>query len=337
MFAWRGLTFSYQTRCPSYRPRLVQNRQNDLYALNVGSRLSVLVALCAYAVHAQTLEQVLRAANVRVDPIPQSELAKKITSYSENRSGNIYLLAFYEDKGDGVLHPPLRLLRYEPSSGAITQAAIERFWAPFGDTPRELPDLCAGSVLDIRDAAGHVFVGTHLNPSAGCELVFSERFELQASFTGWLLANLRSDQILLHENEVHFASQHALTLKVVDLVHRKITDVYPPAVDPLRSVYASRLKSHMPPPRWCMETDSICDPSTFDCELDGPVAVGPDSNSFGFILVFDPGGFGPGAERALGRERVAYVYSWQSSGWRLRHERRAAAALKPEQLISSQQ
>ena len=139
---------------------------------------------------AQRLEQVLRAANVRLDSLSESELAKKITSYAENKTGQAYSLAFYDDYGDGLLHLPLRLLRYQRSSGRITQAAIQRLLGPVGDTPHEIPDLCVGSVLDIHEAAGHVFVSTHINPSAGCELVFSEQFEFQASLTGWLLANL---------------------------------------------------------------------------------------------------------------------------------------------------
>jgi hypothetical protein len=92
----------------------------------------------------------------------------------------------------------------------------------------------------------------------------------------------------------------------------------------------------MPPERWCRDTNSICDPSAFNCELDGRVAVSPDANAFGFIAVFDPGGFGTGAEHAVGRERVAYVYGWEESGWRVRRESRADATLKPEQLLSSQ-
>jgi hypothetical protein len=302
----------------------------------VGSRLLVLVALCASACQAQTLEQVLQAADVRLNSFPESELTKKITSYAENKSGKSYFLAFYDDHGDGLLHLPLRLLRYQPSSGSITQAAIQRLLAPFGDTPHELPDLCAGSVLDIHEAAGNLFVSTHINPSAGCELIFSEQFELQASFTGWLLANLRSGQVLLHENEIHFASQHPMRLKAADLVHRKVRELYPPAVDPLRSDYASQLRSHMPPGSWCRDSNSMCDPSEFDCELDGRVAVSPDSESFAFIAVFDPGGFGKGAEDAVGRERVAYVYRLDKSGWRVLKESRVEANVKSEQLLNSQ-
>ncbi|MBV9761842.1 MAG: hypothetical protein JO340_14870 [Acidobacteriaceae bacterium] len=283
------------------------------------------------------MEQVLRAADVRLESFPESELTKKITSYAENKTGKSYFLAFYDDHGDGLLHLPLRLLRYHPGSGSITQAAIQRLLAPFGDTPRELPDLCAGSVLDIHEAAGHVFVSTHINPSAGCELIFSEQFELQASFTGWLLANLGSEQVLLHENEIHFASQHPMRLKAADLVHRKVMQLYPPAVDPLRSEYASQLRSHMPPERWCRDSNSMCDPSDFDCELDGRVAVSPDSNSFALIAVFDPGGFGTGAEDAVGRRRAAYVYSWDKSGWRVSRESRVDTNLKSEQLLRSQQ
>lgn len=299
-------------------------------------RLFALVALCAYGCQAQRLEQVLRAANVRLDSLSESELAKKITSYAENKTGQAYSLAFYDDYGDGLLHLPLRLLRYQRSSGRITQAAIQRLLGPLGDTPHEIPDLCVGSVLDIHEAAGHVFVSTHINPSAGCELVFSEQFELQASLTGWLLANLHSEQLLLHENEIHFASQHPMKLKTVDLLHRKITEIYPPAVDPLRSEYEKQLRSHMPPERWCRDTNSICDPSAFSCELYGRVAISPDENSFGFIVVFDPGGFGTGAEHAVGKERVAYVYGWAESGWRVVRETRADATLKPEQLLGSQ-
>lgn len=54
-----------------------------------------------------------------------------------------------------------------------------------------------------------------IDTKTGCELIFSEQFELQASLTGWLVANLRSEQVLLHENEIHFASQHPMRLKVV--------------------------------------------------------------------------------------------------------------------------
>ncbi len=276
----------------------------------------------------------MRAADVRVDSLPKSELTRNITSYSESKGAETYLLGFYDDQGDGLLHLPLRLLRYERASNAITQAAIQGLSAPFGDTPSQLPDLCAGSVLAIRHVAGHVLVSTHINPSAGCELVFSEQFELQASLTGWLIANLRSDQFLLHENEVHFASQHALSLKIADLAHRKITKIYPPERDRMHSEYVGRLRSHMPPRQWCIETDSICDPSSFNCDLDGAVAVSPDLNTFGFIVEFNAGGFGPAAESAVPSERVAYVYRWNGGSWRMRREIPATATLRAGQLVA---
>lgn len=293
------------------------------------------VALYVCTCQAQTLEQVLRAADVRTDSLSKSELEKKITSYAENKNGNTYLLGFYEVQGDGLLHLPLRLLRYERASSAITQAAVQRLFATFSDTPGELPDFCAGSVLNICETPGHVLVRTHINPSAGCELVFSEQFQLQASFTGWFVANLRSDQLLLHENEIHFASQHAMTLKIVDMLQRRITEIYPPKTDPLHSNYESQLKSHMPSEQWCRETNSICDPSAFDCDLDGPVAVSPDMGKFAFIALFDPGGFGPDAQHAVPPERVGYIYTWAGGTWHLLRESRAGASQTAEQLLGS--
>jgi hypothetical protein len=97
----------------------------------------------------------------------------------------------------------------------------------------------------------------------------------------------------LHENEVHFASQHAVRLKIADLLQQKITEVYPVNIDLLHAEYESRLKSHMPMRKWCMDSNSMCDPSGFDCDLDGPVAVSQDLNTFAFVVVFDPAALDP--------------------------------------------
>ncbi len=298
---------------------------NQSYTGAVFARGAVLFLILPFALSAETLEAVLDRARVPTASIPAVELQRKVTSYAVN-ARDPFLLAYYEETGAAALSFPLRLIRYSRSRHSLVRSALDTFNAPFSDLSPIGPDVCLGSALKISEEYGRVYLDTHIGPSAGCVLVFSNRLSLEATLSGAFLGVLDRDCVIVAENEIHFASVSPMRLKAIDLRRRAKAHIYPPRPDTLRDRYSDLIRAHMPPRRWCAETNSQCDPLNFDCELDSPVAVNSAAMSFGFIACFDSGGFGPDAAHYVPRECVAYLYHLENGVWQ--HRETPAAQIR---------
>ena len=294
---------------------------DDLY-FPLLTRVTLLLVLLSCALGAESLQTVLKRSGVPLASMLHAELQQEIISYAV-ATGNPFLLAYYDYSGTSALSGPLHLIRYDRSHPLLTRTAVSKLDAAFSDFPSEIRNDCLGSVLKISEKYGRIYVDTHINPSAGCVLVFSLHLSLKAALSGALTAALDPTYAILEMNEVHFTSVSPLRLKVVDFERRSTNQIYPPDPDPFRNEYAQRIRAHMPSKAWCAQTNSQCDPLNFDCELDRPVAVNAASKSFAFIAHFDSGGFGADAARSVPPERVAYVYRLENRLWK-HNEARAA-------------
>ncbi len=293
-------------------------------------RLAIAAALlCTIEIRplgSETLEDVIRAANVPAGPFSKSELRQKIAGYGVSK-GRPFLLAYYVDDGSGQLRPPLHVIRYDPGSKKLRRANFGEIKALFLD---EIRMNCLGSALDISEFDGIVYIDTHYNPSAGCVIVLSSALELKTAISGWRLGVLGAEYAVIRRSEVHFMSVHPLHLTVYDVAGNRSTDIYPYKGDPQRLRY-SKMIAPLISKDWCMKYNAQCDPENFDVDLQGLLAVNPSVRLFGFQAIFDAAGFGDTVPRAVHPQAVLYVFRERRAGW----EHREYEAREFQQLFGS--
>jgi hypothetical protein len=274
--------------------------------------LLALVSLDGLA--AQTLEETLHTANVPRHRFSASELTAKITSFAISKDGN-FLLGYYEDDGSGLLRPPLRLVRYDRVRDQMLRAELrDTDQPPYGG---DILGNCFGSVLDVRERDGTIYVGTHINPSAGCLFVLTPELEWKAVLPGWLLGVVGGDYAIWRRNEIHFMSVHPMHIEVFDLKRNRVTGIYPDPGDTQRHQFSSLIKPRISM-KWCAEHNAQCDPENFNTDLNGEVAVNDAARIFGFEASFDANGFGDVAEKQVGSRTMVYLFRERSGSWEYR-------------------
>jgi hypothetical protein len=286
---------------------------------------------------AETLESVLLSAGVPTHLFPANKLRTKITSYQASK-GDPFLLAYYDDDGSGTLHDPMGLVRYSAASRVLKTTELRNLSAPFSVDP-SIVQPCDGSVLSISESYGNVYVGTHQNPSAGCVLILANDLTFKTAVSGWLEGVIGADYVILHESEIHFMSVHPMRISVFDLARHKATRLYPPTNDPLREKYSSLIRTQMPTKQWCIQTASLCDPDTFDSDLDGDIAVNEAAKLFGFVAWFDAGGFGELALKNVPRTQAAYFFrlhdgAWESREFKVEDLQRLFGSTRVEEIVA---
>ncbi|MEN6533016.1 MAG: hypothetical protein ABFD89_05095 [Bryobacteraceae bacterium] len=272
--------------------------------------LSLLFTSGTGTVAAETLEDALRAAEVPTQQFPASALVGKITSFAVSSDGPS-LLAYYEDDGSGFLRPPLHVVRYERATGSLRRTDLRDVSALFQGT---IQMSCLGSATGIVEYGNRIYIDTHYNPSTGCVIVLSPRLELKAALPGWLLGHIGADYALLQRSEVHFMSVHPTHIAVFDVKRNESTEVYPYADDPQRRQF-SRLLEQLISEKWCRENNAQCDPENFNAHLRGGVIVNEAARLFAFQAEFDPGGFGPAAEKQVPTRAVTYFFRERGGKW----------------------
>ena len=177
----------------------------------------------AQTASADTLKEALAAKNLPIAGAKLANLEKNITSGAELDDADQFVIAYYLDSGSGLLNPPLYIDRFdrkgkEWKSGALPDAHPK---------PEDMNDACLGSILDVRTAGGRLLLDTHINPSAGCLLVVSPDFKLEASLFGWLVGRLGTDLLIYERSQVHFAPVHPTEIAVYDLRTKRDGTIFP--------------------------------------------------------------------------------------------------------------
>jgi hypothetical protein len=147
----------------------------------------------------ETLADAIRARGLTPSSQMLPNLDRHITSYAILQNADGFLIAYYVDDGSGALTEPLFVDRYDAVGHAWTSTKITRA------DPKVADSWCLGSAVSIRASPHGYYLGTHLNPSAGCTIVLSRDLAVQAVLTGWMLAVLGDGTVVYQRSQVHFA------------------------------------------------------------------------------------------------------------------------------------
>jgi hypothetical protein len=279
----------------------------------------VLVFLpCVFAQSGETLGDVLGAAGIATSSFAAAELSGTITSYAV-ANGDPFLLAYYNDDGSGSLQWPLHVIRH--ARGALEAKLTELrdvtalFHDGLGATFAEAhPSSCLGSVLEVHERSGYIFIGTHKNPSAGCVIVLSSDLQLRTAVSGRIVAFLSPNYALFRRSEVHFAPIHPMRIAALDLIQNRTVDLYPYSGDSQRSRFSADL-TPLISKDWCMNYNSPCRPQYFDADLQGKLFINEKARVVAFQARFDAAGFGPTAEKRVPPRTVSYIFREKGGRW----------------------
>ena len=147
-------------------------------------------------------------------PVPKdaADLDEPITSYSvlDDRQG--FVIAYYGQEPDGLLHE-LRVRSFD---------ARTRTWRS-----KTFPEPI-GSILKIDRNASVIYVNGHSSPSATPTLVLSANLEVKRELDGWPVLMLDDGRMVFQRSMVHFAPAHGGALALYDPVADREVSLYPP-------------------------------------------------------------------------------------------------------------
>jgi hypothetical protein len=146
-------------------------------------------------------------------PTDATDLDQPITSYSVLDDGRGFVIAYYAQKPDGLLHE-LRVRSYDKPT---------KTWRS-----KTFPEPI-GSILKVQRHAGYLYITGHSSPSATPLLVLSEALERKRELDGWPMLMLDDGRVVFHRSMVHFAPAHAGALALYDPAADRVDPLYPPA------------------------------------------------------------------------------------------------------------
>jgi hypothetical protein len=197
--------------------------------------------------------------------------------------------------------------RYDRKHEVWTSTRLQDLKTTMGD--REID--CFGSILSIKAAGDRLFLDTHLSPSAGCLLVLSPDFKLEAGLYGWLVGRLGEDKLIYHRSEVHFAPVHLTEIALYDLRTKRDILLFPRTQDSLiwRARTAQLKELYKGNEEWCNRNNDPCDPEYFDSELQGEVAASEAEATVAFLISYEQIQRVQGkVQKPSGPKDVLYVY-----------------------------
>lgn len=170
---------------------------------------------------AETLADAIRARGLTPSSQVLPNLDKRITSYAVVQNAEQFLIAYYVDDGSGALTEPLFVDRYDAAAHGWTSTKITRA------DPKVADSWCLGSAVSLRASPTGYYLGTHVNPSAGCTIVLSQDLTVQAVLTGWVLAVFGDGTIVYQRSQVHFAPTHYAEISLYDGTRARDVQIYP--------------------------------------------------------------------------------------------------------------
>jgi hypothetical protein len=231
---------------------------------------------------AETLGDALRSRGLVASAQGLGNLDRPITSYSVFNSEKEFLITYYLDDGSGALHEPLFVSRYDKVAQTWRSVTIT-------DRAAQAVDVrCLGSAVSIRAETHGFYLGTHLNPSAGCTIVLSRDLSIQTVLPGWVLGVFADGAILYERSQTHFAPTHYAELSLYYPAHRQTVDIYPmKPFQRIRAEHISRVRRVYSNAAWCRAHNHHCDPERFDNFVVGEAAVSDAANALAFQVAFD--------------------------------------------------
>jgi hypothetical protein len=255
----------------------------------------------------ETLREALAAKHLPIAGAKLADLDEKITSGAELDDANQFVIAYYLEDATSLLRAPIFLDRYERKRREWTSATL-------ADAKTKSSDIevdCFGSILSIVSAGNRLLLNTHISPSAGCLLVLSADFKLEAGLYGWLVGRLGDDKLIYHRSQVHFAPVHPAEIAVYDLRSKRDVTFFPPKPEsPIRQARTQQLQSfYKGNEEWCKENNDPCDPAYFDSALEGEVATNEKEQALAFVISYEQIQLVQGdVQKPSGPKDVLYVY-----------------------------
>jgi hypothetical protein len=155
-----------------------------------------------------TLAETLRDAGV---PIPSDAAgAGRITSFAESDDARWFVIAYYDEMPDGLLHE-LHVRAFDKRL---------RIW-------RSVTMESIGSILSIARRGGLFYIEGHSSPSATPLLVLDQRLSLKRRLDGWPKLFLADGRLLFVRSMRHFAPTHAEVLAQYDPASDHDVTIYP--------------------------------------------------------------------------------------------------------------
>jgi hypothetical protein len=254
-----------------------------------------------------TLRQALAPKHLPTDAAKLANFDKSITSWAELDDANQYLIAYYLDDGTNELNPPLFIDRYDRKRAEWKSVSF-----PDAHTNSAQPDdNCYGSVLRVGTLGSRFFLDTHINPSAGCLLVFSPDLKLEAGLYGWLERMLGEDTLIYQRSQIHFAPVHPAEIALYDLRTKRDVTLFPRKPDSAirRARTAQLAEFYKTNKQWCKENDDPCDPENFDSALQEEVATNEAEAAVAFLISYEQIQLVAGdVQKPSGPKDVLYVY-----------------------------
>lgn len=270
----------------------------------IAIQFAVAALLCAgFNSSAETLKNALSANQIPIAFFSSAELAESI-NYAAASNESRTILAFLPVKGDTFVGP-LRLIRFEKATGVVSQPNLKL----------DESDACSGSPLSITFVGNYTLLSVHLNPSAGCLLVFDGHFDPPEKLYGFGPIEVAPDQIVLIESMRHFAPTHPERLQLADLRRHITRELYPPQGDALRAQLIAEHARHMPSAQTCMSMNDPCDPANFDEDVR---AVATDGHGQFSFLVLQSASHATREEQppdTVVSQAVFYQYRQAKDGW----------------------
>ncbi len=245
-------------------------------------RAGFLILLLFSSSSAKTLSEVLQSHHLPTSAQAIPDLRKAITSYKILDDEKVFLIAYYLDDGSGFLKEALLVSRFDK---------LKRTWRTGEILHRDVrtgPVDCLRSVTRIDFSTQAFYVGTHLNPSAGCTIVVSHELLTRGAVYGWFLGAFSDGSVVYHNSQVHFAPIHFAEISIYDPERDTSTKIYPmkpyqaARIDHLRKVQAVYGDEG-----WCRKRNHHCDPDRFDNHLASRVEISDATRALAFVIKFD--------------------------------------------------
>lgn len=272
--------------------------------------LAAYVSNCAMPAWAQeegkTLKEVLAEEKVPLDAETLRNLDAKISSGAELNDAQQFVIAYYVLDATGQLNPPIYVDVYDRGEGRWKSGEIKAGAAKEGGAD----DNCFGSVLAVEGLPDSYVLETHINPSAGCELILSRDLKVKASLYGWMVGHFADGGIVYHRSQVHFATVHPAEIAIYEPATEKDFNIFPrkplqgvrlKVIEDLREFY----KTHQD---YCKKADDPCDPEEFDSSLEGKVVTDDREHAMAFVISYEVQGYGQDEHKPGGPAEVVYVY-----------------------------
>jgi len=264
---------------------------------------AVVLACAALPCAAQTLADVLRAAQVPSSGFSVTELAQTIDGIHAVNGQFTWVTYVRIGKDDGISGPPV-VVRYDARTGSLQRREM-----PAGES-----EFCCGPPLDFFFTRSYALLEYHNTPSASTTLVVDPALRLTEILYGFNFREVVSDQVVFIENMVHFAPQHPERLRLVNLRTGETRELYPLKGDQLRAAFIRLNGRHMPPQHECQVADDPCDPSLFDEDVEF-LSAGPCSFRIRVTRQADYRGAAASSIDEVPLEAVTYTYQFKSSQW----------------------